>query len=128
MTQIIITLVAVVLLILVIGFFAMRYLRAEDHDEFDDLPEERTTRSRGGDAADRDWRGDSDDRVVSMADRGGRGGKPGRRGGSSSGPDGRDRSGSGRPQPGRGAGDREDREPAGARRGYAGDRGFDDRG
>ena len=126
MTQIIITLAAVVLLILVIGFFAMRYLRAEGHDDFDDLPEERTTRSRGGDAADRDWRGDSDDRVVSMADRGGRGGKLGR--GGSSGPDGRDRSGSGRPQPGRGAGGREDREPAGARRGYAGDRGFDDRG
>ncbi|MGH3399088.1 MAG: hypothetical protein ACRDPO_30835, partial [Streptosporangiaceae bacterium] len=102
MTQIIITLVAVVLLILVIGFFAMRYLRADDHDEFDDLPEERTARSRGGDAADHDWRGDGDDRVVSMADRGERGGKPGRRGGSNGGPHGRDRSGSGRAQPGRG--------------------------
>ena len=128
MTQIIITLVAVVLLILVIGFFAMRYLRADDHDEFDDLPEERTTRSRGGDAADHDWRGDGDDRVVAMADHAGRGSKPGRRGGSNGGPDGRDRSGSGRAQQGRGASGRDDREPAGARRGYAGDRGFDDQG
>ena len=131
MTQIIITLVAVVLLILVIGFFAMRYLRADDHDDFDDLPEERTIRSRGGDAADHDWRGGGDDRVVAMADHAGRGGKPGRRGGSNGGPDGRDRSGSGRPSQGRSASGRDgrdDREPAGARRGYAGDRGFDDRG
>ncbi len=131
MTQIIITLVAVVLLILVIGFFAMRYLRADDHDEFDDLPEERTTRSRGGGDADHDWRGNGDDRVVAMADHAGRGGKPGRRGGSTGGPDRRDRSGAGRPHQGRGASGRDgldDREPAGARRGYAGDRGFDDRG
>ncbi|HEY1618989.1 MAG TPA: hypothetical protein VGG25_15320 [Streptosporangiaceae bacterium] len=41
MTAIMISLVAVVLLILVIGFFAMRYLRADDADEFEDMPAER---------------------------------------------------------------------------------------
>ena len=105
MTQIIITLAAVVLLILVIGFFAMRYLRAEGHDDFDDLPEERTTRSRGGDAADHDWRGDSGDPSGTRRARRptAAGAAASRAAGGSSGPDGRDRSGSGRPQPGRGA-------------------------
>jgi len=48
-----ITLAAVVLMILVIGFFAMRFLRAEDNDEFEDLPQERIPSRPGGD---RDYR------------------------------------------------------------------------
>ncbi len=50
-----ITLAAVVLMILVIGFFAMRFLRAEDNDEFEDLPQERIPSRPGGD---RDYRDD----------------------------------------------------------------------
>jgi hypothetical protein len=68
MTEIIITLVAVVLLILVIGFFAMRFLRADDSDPFEDAPDERGP-ARSGDA----HGSRSDDRVVPLASRSGRG-------------------------------------------------------
>jgi hypothetical protein len=121
MPEIMISLVAVVLLILVIGFFAMRYLRADDSDPFEDLPGDRG-RSRGGDAADHDWRGD--DRAAPVAARSGRGGSS--RGAADDGPSRRDRRGRGRG----------DREPARDDRQYAAadrparfdDRGFDDRG
>ena len=46
MTKIAITLAAVLLLIVAIGYFAMRFLRADDTDEFDDRPAE-PSRPRG---------------------------------------------------------------------------------
>ncbi len=75
MTAIMISLVAVVLLILVIGFFAMRYLRADDADEFEDMPAERGRPRGAGQAgagqagagqgsAGQEWGGDG--RVVPM--------------------------------------------------------------
>ncbi len=55
MTGIFISLVAVVLLIVVIGFFAMRFLRADDAaaGDFDDLPDDR---SMPREDDDQDWR------------------------------------------------------------------------
>src|ERR1700735_2688865 len=52
MTEILISLVAVVLLILVIGFFAMRFLRADEHEDTADQPaRQRAPRQRGPGAA-----------------------------------------------------------------------------
>jgi hypothetical protein len=83
MIKIIISLVAVVLFILVIGFFAMRFLRADDDtEEFEDQPAER---GRSGAAvpaaapvpADQGWRDDGRrgaERVAPLASRAERGG------------------------------------------------------
>jgi hypothetical protein len=69
MTEIMILLVVVVLLILAIGFFVMRFLRADSHDPFLDAPDDHR---RPRDAEDHDWR--DDDRVVPLA-RAGRSGR-----------------------------------------------------
>jgi hypothetical protein len=134
MTAIVITLAAVVLLILVIGFFAMRFLRAESVDPFDeDLPDERG-RSRG-DAEDHDRRGN--DRVATMDRRsGGSSRAPRRQAGDprAKRPDRRSRA---NPEPARSARDYDERQYAAADRqpparlddrGALDDRGFDDRG
>ncbi|HEY5359412.1 MAG TPA: hypothetical protein VIJ82_17325, partial [Streptosporangiaceae bacterium] len=100
MTEIMILLVVVVLLILAIGFFVMRFLRADSHDPFLDAPDDHR---RPRDAEDHDWR--DDDRVVPPA----RAGRSGRGSGRLT-DDGLDqrpsRSASGRSAAGRGAGDR----------------------
>jgi hypothetical protein len=49
MPKIMIVLAAVVLLILVIGFLAMRFLRPDDSDPFEDLPAEPTSARRAAD-------------------------------------------------------------------------------
>jgi hypothetical protein len=72
MTAIIITLVAVVLLILVIGYFAMRFLRAEDQDPFEDQPSD-LDRLRSADDSAHDWR--DSDRAAPPARRSERGGR-----------------------------------------------------
>src|SRR5215472_14984054 len=99
MIKIVIFLVAVVLVILLIGFFAMRFLRADDDtEEFEDQPAERVRpaaalrgrpaaaqRGRAGAAVpaaapvpgDPGWRDDGrrgDGRVVPLASRSDRGG------------------------------------------------------
>ena len=74
MTEIVILLMAVVLLILGIGFFVMRFVRADANDPFDEAPDDHR---RPRDADDHDWHGD--DRVVPLARRSGRGDRgPGR--------------------------------------------------
>src|ERR1700722_3468211 len=57
MTKIAISLAAVLLLIVASGYFAMRFLRADDTDEFDDRPAE-PSRPRGR-PGDQDWGPDS---------------------------------------------------------------------
>jgi nicotinate-nucleotide--dimethylbenzimidazole phosphoribosyltransferase len=71
MTKIAISLAAVLLLILAIGYFAMRFLRADDNDDFDDLPAE-PARPRGR-AGDQDW--GQDGRAAAPMSRSGRGGR-----------------------------------------------------
>jgi len=72
MTKIAISLAAVLLLILAIGYFAMRFLRADDTDDFDDVPAE-PSRSRGR-SGDRDFGEDSGAAApMSRSGRGGRG-------------------------------------------------------
>ena len=68
MTKIAISLAAVLLLIVAIGYFAMRFLRADDTDEFDDRPAE-PSRPRGR-PGDQDWGPDSRTTVTT--------GRPGR--------------------------------------------------
>ncbi len=69
MTKIAISLAAVLLLIVAIGYFAMRFLRADDPDEFDDRPAEPSR--PGGRPGDQDWGPDS--RTTATAGRPGRG-------------------------------------------------------
>jgi len=124
MTEIMILLAAVVLIILVVGFFAIKFLRADANDPFEDAPDDHR---RPRDADDRDWRGA--DRVAPPARRSGRGDRgPGRP--TDDGPaqrPGRSASGRGGRRSGREY-DQDDREYAGGRE-YADDRSsrFDDR-
>jgi hypothetical protein len=120
MTAIIITLVAVVLLILVIGFFAMRFLRAEDQDPFEDQPSD-LDRLRGADDDAHDWR--DSDRAAPSARRsgGGRSPRP-----ADDGPARRSDRVSGRGRADRGPA-RDDREPARAARNDRSDRDYADR-
>jgi hypothetical protein len=72
MTKIAISLAAVLLLIVAIGYFAMRFLRADDTDDFNDLPAE-PSRPRGR-AGGPDWASSDPAATVTASPRRGAGG------------------------------------------------------
>ncbi|MGH3276178.1 MAG: hypothetical protein ACRDNZ_17865 [Streptosporangiaceae bacterium] len=72
MTEIMISLGAVVLLILVIGFFAMRFLRGDDTDEFDEVNEPPARRGQSRrDPDEQDWHREGQVPPASRLRRGG---------------------------------------------------------